>query len=194
VVHVLHEVSGKSADELLQIGLVQGRNLGRIHDRVSRETGAPAAKKSVAGSPRQNRIAREQAHHDGVDSATVHLIPLEDEDRVTIPGLGAARFPQFGPPDLSALDHRRERIEVLRTVFPRFRNAIAAGSSPGCPPSAITWFHAAVASGGNRLRARYSRIASAKRRLRDTLSRREQSSTSRKSSSGMEIAVFTGRV
>ncbi len=166
-----------------QIGLVQRRNLGRIHDGVAREPGSAAAKEGVARSSRQQGNAFEQTHYNGVDSASVHVISLENQHRVTIARFRSAGLPQIGPPDLSALDHRRAASEFLSTAFPRFRRATATGSSPGCPASSMTWFQAAVASGGNRRRARYSRTASAKRRLRDTLSRREQSSTSRKSSS-----------
>jgi hypothetical protein len=51
LVHIVHDVSGQSADEILQIGLVQRCDLGRVHDGITWEPRASAANKSVAGSP-----------------------------------------------------------------------------------------------------------------------------------------------
>jgi len=83
-------------------------------------------------------------------------------------------------------------LEAARTIaLPRRRRATAAGASPGCPDAAIASSQARVASIGFRRRARYSRAASVKSRLRDTLSRRAHASISRKRSSEIEITVFT---
>src|SRR5207247_4131043 len=133
---------------------------------------------------------RDDRNLDGVGRAAADPVAWQHQERVTISWLRAARLGEVHPPDLPVPDQRRFVIVSRRAALLRRRTAAAAGSSPGWPASAMTWFHDVVGSDGSRRLARYSRAASANRRLRDTRSRREHRSTSWKRSSGIEMAVF----
>ena len=69
--HGLHEVVRHRADQLLQVGLVDGRDLGCVGDGVPAQPCPAPWQERVARRPRQRRIAREHANHDSVDTAGV---------------------------------------------------------------------------------------------------------------------------
>jgi hypothetical protein len=71
----------------------------------------------------------------GRESAGVHLVSLQYERRVSVPGFRAARLAEIDQPDLPPTNHRLFRFFRFRlsrtTAFVRLRARTAAGSSPG---------------------------------------------------------------
>lgn len=141
-------------------------------------------------SPIELQEPLEDADHHCADLAGVHFIALQNQRRMPVASFGTAWFGEIDPPDLSAVDHDRDRPARPTTTLLRRRNATAAGSSPGCPPLAMARFQASVASAGRRKRARNSRAAVARSALRESFNCRARASISRNRSSGEQDGRF----
>ena len=156
---------------------------------------APPGEQRVAGRPCEGRVAREQAHHDGVDAAGVHVVALEDQDGMAIAGFGAASGSarsahQIWPRCITGASAGRCREPACFAAAGRARRGHHPAGRPWRSPRSTPRLHRRELAAGRGT----ERAASASRRLRETFSRREQRSIWWKSSSGIEIAVFMGRV
>src|SRR6185503_17936573 len=94
------------SDQLLQIGLVHSRYLGRVDNRRPPQASAPTRQQRVARCSSESRIAGEDTDDDGVDATGVDLIALQHDYGMAISRFRATRFGEIHPVNLPSPNHR----------------------------------------------------------------------------------------
>jgi len=83
---------------------VEGEKLRDIHDRVAGEARRARGQKEITGRIGKFQIAGDRGHDCRLNAAAVERVCLDHQHRPPVSRLGAARFGEIGPPDLSPLN------------------------------------------------------------------------------------------
>jgi len=161
---------------------IEGHNLRDVRHRVLGQARVGGRKQHVSGSICPAQIAGQRNTDDCGQVAPIQGVALHDDDRSSKTRARSRRRRKAGPPYIAARNHHSA---CSRT---RLLAAATKASLPFLTRS-HTRFIASVTSSGA-WRATYSLSASLYTWLRDLRARRASRSTSLKTSSGTETAVF----
>lgn len=74
-----------------------------VRDRVARKARRARRQQNITGYIGKFQVAGERGHDCGLNEAAVERVCLDHKHRPPVSRLGAARFGEIGPPDLSPL-------------------------------------------------------------------------------------------
>jgi hypothetical protein len=94
----------QSTSLLGQETAIERQELRDIYHRVSGESHCPCGQQDVSWGVGQFKIAGDHGNNCGLNPAEIEGVRLDHKHRAPVSGLGAARFGQIRPPNLSAMN------------------------------------------------------------------------------------------
>lgn len=109
ILDIFEELASYAAGEFHQEITVDGDDLRHIGHRVFRQACGFGREQYVAWGIDKTSVGAQHDGNDGLHAAPVEGIALHDQDGPVVSGLRAVRFPELGPPDLTAFDYHVSR-------------------------------------------------------------------------------------